>query len=85
MNLELLEICLNDSRTLCITNSEGVNITDYLVGLCNLNMLDMVFLDESGWNRNLLGDLVRGGIDEPIFAPHHHSISPWRLDVQVLM
>ena len=85
MNLELLDVCLKDSRVLCVDNSEDKNITGYLVGLCDLNMLDMVFLDESGWNRNLLGDLVRGGIDVPIFTAHHHSLSPWRLDVQVLI
>ena len=84
-NLEFLEVCFNDSRVLCVSNSEGKNVTGYLVRLCDLNMLDMVFLDESEWSGNLLDDLVKGGIDVPIYTAHHRSLSPWRLDVQVLI
>ena len=85
-NVALLEICLSDSRVLCITHIKGgENVTGYLERLYELNMLDMVFLDEGEMHQDLLSDLVKGGkIGKlvPIYTTRDNSPSPWRLDAQ---
>ena len=84
--MELLEICLRDSRVLCITHFEGENVTGYLERLYHMNMLDMVFFDEGEKHEDVLGNLVKGGkVGKyvPIYTtPRDHSLSPWRLDFQ---
>ena len=83
----LLEICVSDSRVLCITHNEGQNITGYLERLYHMNMLDMVFLDEGERHGDLLSDLLESGKigkSVPIYTIRHHSLPQCRLDYQGL-
>lgn len=85
-NVELLEICLRDSRVLCITHNEGGNVTGYLEKIYSMNMLDMVFLDQGERHQDLLSDLVQGGRigkSVPIYTARYQYLSLMRLDVQV--